>query len=254
MVSTNILTEETRIERLRVASIEHWTNELKHAHLIETRFLINQLQKIGFRCLKCGKCCKKKFGDNYVHLFLSEIEAISKNYRIDIEEIVSPYLEDILTDCVSKKFDEMSKSIDSEGFFHVDGWILKRCKSGNCIFLKENKCHIYKSRPSICSTYPFYIYKSKMMYSKCPGIGHNISLKDSYSLASNLISRYISEVKYLILMASRFHTRVVSKSGESKFYENYSKGLIRFIVHNPGKIYEGLIQLNSEKVLITNIY
>ena len=41
----------------------------------------------------------------------------------------------------------------TDGFIHLKE--LKK-NNGNCIFLKDNKCTVYKSRPIQCRTWPFW--------------------------------------------------------------------------------------------------
>ena len=50
-------------------------------------------------------------------------------------------------------------------------------KNGNCIYLKDKKCSVYKARPTQCRTWPFW--KENMNAKKwnnhiknfCPGVG-----------------------------------------------------------------------------------
>jgi Fe-S-cluster containining protein len=50
-------------------------------------------------------------------------------------------------------------------------------KNGECIFLKKNKCSVYKARPTQCRTWPFWPENmssktwNKEIVNFCPGVG-----------------------------------------------------------------------------------
>ena len=78
-----------------------------------------------------------------------------------------------------KKFKEKYCQI-TDGFIHL---VEKPKLNGNCIFLKDNKCSVYTSRPSQCRTWPFWNENmSAKVWSKdisvnCPGIGKGKIIK-----------------------------------------------------------------------------
>jgi Fe-S-cluster containining protein len=61
----------------------------------------------------------------------------------------------------------------------------KTTKQGKCIFLKENICAIYPSRPLICRFYPFQLTTKNWKYrfictKECPGMGKGKKLERTY--------------------------------------------------------------------------
>lgn len=75
-----------------------------------------------FTCNQCGECCRI-----VVKLTNNEIKAIKEK----------SYKDFLVKDPIKGK-----------------DYTLKRV-SGNCVFLKDNKCEIYETRPETCRKYPF---------------------------------------------------------------------------------------------------
>lgn len=61
----------------------------------------------------------------------------------------------------------------TDGFFHLK----QESKSDNCLFLKNNRCEVYQSRPMQCKTWPFWpdVMDAKTWKAEvanfCPGVG-----------------------------------------------------------------------------------
>ena len=78
----------------------------------------------------------------------------------------------------------------TDGFIHL---IEKNNLNGKCIFLKQNRCSVYKSRPSQCRTWPFWNENmnpkvwNKDISINCPGIGKGNKIK------SDSIKKFLKE-------------------------------------------------------------
>jgi Fe-S-cluster containining protein len=76
---------------------------------------------------------------------------------------------------------------------------MKKTENGKCVFLENDACTIYTSRPLICRYYPFELKPGKNVKyafsftSECPGIGGGKSLgkvyfKELFRLAQDQLS------------------------------------------------------------------
>lgn len=179
-IRSRISAQEKRILYLKKA--------LERAYKIDEKKLAEEIKKIGFKCKKCAQCCKAEYGDNTVIVFPSEIREIGRMTGLSIHDFVAP---------------APSKDTDSKGNIHTFEWILKKNK--DCIFLENDNCRIYQSRPYICATYPFYIMDGKLEVSDCTGIGGKTTDMDSFILAEHLKKRYIMEIIEAISLLSKFN-------------------------------------------------
>lgn len=134
------------------------------------------MEKIKFKCLKCGECCKnisdadsKSKGLPLFEWELDSIKKLAEEKKIKIE--LKPI--DII-------FDKKSK------LYFCTGYIIP---IEPCIFLKNNGCLIHKNRPLICKAFP--IAKSPEFikevpnlscFSKCPNLDCMNFLKNSLGL------------------------------------------------------------------------
>jgi Fe-S-cluster containining protein len=116
---------------------------------------------VGFVCNKCAQCCGDT-EDTVRHVLLLKTDAT----RISNE---------ILLDC-----HEFAEVISG---FEPYVYEMKKTENGKCLFLKNNRCTIYKVRPLICRFYPFELKNlgnNKYQFSytnKCPGVGKGSYLK-----------------------------------------------------------------------------
>ncbi len=127
---------------------------------------------ISWTCRMCGRCCDSPT------ITKKDIANISGHLKISFEECVQTYLT----------------------FF--DGVIgeLKEVK-GKCIFLKNNKCSIYKVRPLICRIRPYspqlkngelVLTYDRWFLKNCPGLYEgNLPVDEEY------IKYGVAVVKYL---------------------------------------------------------
>ena len=166
-------------------------NQLKKAlskvSMIDERAIADKIISIGYNCLRCAKCCMVDYGDNTVSLFPFEIRRISEMTGLKWEDIAVP---------------SPSEDRDDAGNIHTFEWVLK--KNGDCAFLDDGLCKIYKCRPHICSTYPFYLLEGRLMVSECEGIGNVIGDKDAMKMAALLKKRYIAEIRESIALLEKF--------------------------------------------------
>ena len=113
---------------------------------------------ICFDCNKCGLCC----GDTenkirHIILLKSDAQRIS-----------------VFTGQAIKQF-----AFKISGYKPYVYEMQKNLETKKCIFLKKNKCTIYKQRPLICRFYPFELRQEKngkaifKNTSECPGIKNN---------------------------------------------------------------------------------
>ncbi len=155
--------------------------------MIDESAIADKIISIGYKCLRCAKCCMEDYGDNTVSVFPFEIRRISENIGLKWEGIAVP---------------APSEDRDAAGNIHTFEWVLK--KNGNCAFLDKGLCEIYDCRPYICSTYPFYLLEGRLMVSICDGIGSAISYEDAMKMAALLKERYIAEISESIALLEKF--------------------------------------------------
>jgi uncharacterized protein len=246
---------KTTYQLLLIADLK---KEIEMARKLEPEKLAVEIQKIGFFCRQCGKCCRQAFGDNRVAVILSDIEKIQEYTGLSKLEIVGPFVLDASTQNDvfenEEKYPETSSNsseknkeylsfelleslrefIDSEGKIHTFGWVLRRKRSGDCIFLERNthKCRIYSVRPMLCSTYPFYIEELRLQTCECEGLGSPISIEDSRKLADNFLLRYILELEDTLKTYENFEDFQRLEKGFELAKMNLKDGKFTFIVHD----------------------
>jgi Fe-S-cluster containining protein len=109
---------------------------------------------LRFNCTGCGKCCTGAPG--YVWISDAEIEKMAKFLQISPNEFQRKYTRKIAG--------RLS--------------LLEDPRTYDCIFLKDNHCQIYPSRPKQCCSFPWWIenLKTKEAWEKealrCEGINH----------------------------------------------------------------------------------
>ncbi len=154
--------------------IDALKKEIEIARRLDPEKLAAEIKKTGFSCQNCGKCCKRAFGgDNRVVLTPQEIEKIQKYTDLSKLEVAGPPLipdiscpeeagegeEDrvaenssIMPEIDEKKTSEpfrtpelLKEDIDPDGNIHAYGWMLRRKRNGDCVFLEKdtNRCRIY---------------------------------------------------------------------------------------------------------------
>jgi len=111
---------------------------------------------VRFACNFCGLCCgDTAHKERHVLVLKSEAEDIACR--------------------TSKSISDFSVRIDDRLPYVYE---MKKTEEGKCVFLADNKCLIYDSRPLICMFYPFelrfggkgepYVFS---FTAECPGVG-----------------------------------------------------------------------------------
>jgi len=161
--------------------------QLERAESLFAGTIAREIMRIGFRCRRCGDCCRGE--ENSVALFPFEIR------KIMVEAGGEGWLE------VAEPPPE--GEWDSEGNFHTLEWRL--AKAGrDCKYHSEEGCRIYEARPLLCKTYPFYLEDGRLRWSECRGLGGPIGLEESKRLAELLKRRQIVEIKEAIDLVRRY--------------------------------------------------
>ena len=110
---------------------------------------------IRFKCQGSSNCCISRGSYGFVYITKKDLEKISNYFNINIDEFKKKYC----------KYDD--------GYLRFK----EKNKNGNCQFLKDKKCSIYKVRPTQCRTWPFWNENMKAkdwnlnVVNFCPGIG-----------------------------------------------------------------------------------
>jgi uncharacterized protein len=106
---------------------------------------------LKFRCTACGQCCTGEPGHVWVRT--DDIERLAAHKLMSVEEFSRRYV----------------RRVD-------DRFSLKERSNGDCVMLEDGKCSVYASKPTQCSTFPFWdgILESKDTWAetakKCPGM------------------------------------------------------------------------------------
>ena len=122
---------------------------------------INYKLGIKFECQGSSNCCVSRNSYGFVYLSNKDIKKLSIFTKLSIKDFEKLYCE------------------KTNGFIHLK----EKNKNGNCLFLKEKKCTVYKARPTQCRTWPFWgenmnQKKWNQELSKfCPGIGKGKIIK-----------------------------------------------------------------------------
>jgi Fe-S-cluster containining protein len=160
--------------------------ELERTKEISIKDLAFKVRQIGFHCLRCGDCCVGN--DTSVIVFPSEISDITNVTGDCWLETAEPPIEG---------------EWDREGNFHTLEWRLKK-KNSSCNYFTSQGCMIYKVRPLLCRTYPFYLDRNILGFSECQGLGEKIGIEESESLAMLLVERTIKEIEEAIALIEKF--------------------------------------------------
>ncbi len=111
---------------------------------------------IRFECQGSGNCCVSRGSYGFVYLSKKDIKKLSKELKITQQNFIKNYCQ------------------KTDGYIHLKE--LKK-NNGNCIFLIDKKCSVYKSRPIQCRTWPFWPENMNTktwnndISKNCPGIG-----------------------------------------------------------------------------------
>ena len=127
---------------------------------------------IRFKCQGSGNCCVSRGSYGFVYLSNKDILKLAKHFNINKMDFIKKY-------CTK-----------TDGFTHLNEF---KQNKGNCIFLKNKKCTVYKNRPTQCRTWPFWNENMKNktwntnVEKYCPGVGAGTLI--SYERIKNILSR-----------------------------------------------------------------
>lgn len=148
--------------------------------------LASKITAIGFECLRCGDCCAGD--DNSVVAFPFEIRKILAATGIGWLDAVEP---------------PTIGEWDFQGNFHTLEWRIKK-DGGSCKFHSEKGCEIYRTRPVMCETYPFYLDEGELHCSECRGLGRKIESGEAEKIAAGIIARRITELEETIALLEKY--------------------------------------------------
>ena len=117
---------------------------------------------IRFKCQGSGNCCVSRGSYGYVYLSKKDIKTLSIGLKTTQKKFIKNYCD------------------ETDGFIHLKE--LKKNK-GNCIFLIDKRCSVYKSRPIQCRTWPFWPENMNTknwnndIAKNCPGVGKGRIIK-----------------------------------------------------------------------------
>ena len=174
--------------------------------------LAAEIEKKGFKCLCCGRCCTGE--DNSVVVFPFEIRRIMKFTGDAWLQIVEPPAEG---------------EWDLHGDFHTLEWRLKK-EGASCKFYSRNGCKIYEVRPMLCRTYPFYLDGDMLRCSECSGLGIEDSPHDATKMAKCLMNRCIAEIEESIALLENYQD--FERGAQKSIKKGYQKDGYALIVHD----------------------
>jgi hypothetical protein len=222
-------------EKLKERLILNLEEELELAKKLNVREIADNICDVGFQCLMCGKCCRKEYGDNRVALTPEEIIIIQEEGKLEWEDIAEPFT--VEADSAEEECQNLANDgmIDEEGNLHTFGWILRRKKNGDCSFIPddntEHRCKIYKLRPLLCSTYPFYMEGLELNTSECEGLGKKIGPHESHKLAELVLKRYILELEDTILTYRNYTGFKTGENGQNIAESDLKQGYLNYVIH-----------------------
>lgn len=182
---------------------------LDWAQTFDIEQIADRVQKIGFECTRCGKCCQGTETESHTAIvFPEEVRAIRDRTEKSWPEIARPMPFGI-TDGVGETFE----------------WALQTDDCGDCTFLKSEdthtRCTIYGERPLLCRTYPFSLglpgtgesvagavaVSGRVRASECPGLGAEINRERALAIADTLKERAVRELQETIALRDHYLPR-----------------------------------------------
>ena len=91
-------------------------------------------KEIHFKCQGSANCCVSRGIYGYVYLSKKDITRLSNYKEFNVKNFIRLYCD------------------KTDGFIHFK----EKKKNGDCQFLANKKCSIYKARPTQCRTWPFW--------------------------------------------------------------------------------------------------
>ncbi|WP_407355089.1 YkgJ family cysteine cluster protein [Methanolobus sp. WCC5] len=223
-------------DTLKEMLIRQLQDELDDAKKTDAEEIAAQIQRTGFHCLMCGRCCRRESGDNRVALVPEEIRRIQNGLNLEMYDVAEPLNIEAESPEEECSLHAQSGMIDEDGNIHTFGWMLRRKENRDCCFIPDersnNLCSIYELRPLMCSTYPFYMEGLKLRTSECEGLGKEIGIQQSRELAHMVLERYLCELKDTILTYENYSSFTTGLKGKVITGSNLKQGYLNYIVHN----------------------
>jgi Fe-S-cluster containining protein len=120
---------------------------------------------VRFRCVRCGICCgDTKAKDRHILLLANEAKRIAK--------------------VTKKPISEFAHKVEGKAPYSYE--MMKTAEGYKCVFLRDNRCKIYSTRPLICRFYPLELkITENQEYTfrhtdECPGIGKGSTLNEEH--------------------------------------------------------------------------
>jgi Fe-S-cluster containining protein len=205
--------------------IELLNQELNACRQWDDQAVARNVADTGFRCKRCGKCCKGEWGDNTVSVFPGEVREIARAAGLDWLEIARPM---------------ESQDSDERGEYHTFEWALKKQKNGDCKFLQDGRCSIYASRPLICKTYPMRLDRQGLETYDCDGLGTGpIDAGEAKRMAAALHERQVREAGETISLLRRyepFRPGTGAVAGDKVYVVHDSEGSRRVLARADGSL------------------
>ncbi len=163
------------------------------------RALADKVLSIGFRCTRCGDCCRGLGNDgSLVMAGRDEVERISRMLGRPLQEVAEPYPE----------------TVEIQGARVRLGWALLRDEAGACRQYNGNRCSVYADRPHLCRTYPFMLDGDRLIVSECPGIGAPLTDEEALAIARDLLLRQGAEEEDAREIQGRIATAALSSGAD----------------------------------------
>ena len=135
---------------------------------------------IHFKCQGSSNCCVSRGIYGYVYLSKKDIVRLANYIELNVNDFIKLYCD------------------KTNGFVHLK----EKMKNGDCQFLYNSRCSIYKARPTQCRTWPFWKenLNAKTWNNKiakfCPGIG-NGNIVTKKEIEKKIKDDEINEIKML---------------------------------------------------------
>lgn len=263
---TEIKNLESAAAKISNARIENELSKMNQLISGKRKSILKTVEKAGFSCKGCGKCCEREDDDNSVYILSEEIEKI-ETAGFSRNQFILPLLPDFYETAQNEQLTPLSMSFvntlrslaeqtDESGRIHTFGWMLQRKTDGSCIFLNDGskKCRIYEIRPALCRTYPFFADENGVSKCVCDGLG-SVEKTDSdltKELTEALLNRILSDhMDYTRSSAiiHEYYNRFAfnTEDGRIHFEENLKNGFVLFVVYDSTGIYTVEIQLKRNE-------
>ena len=168
---------------------------------------------LRFKCRGCGRCCVSTRPDMGVYLYPGDIARISGALGLAKESFADRY-------CFFRPAAETIPRLQ-----------VKKRADGACVFLKENRCEIYRVRPVLCRIGPFVrgLMESpenfRLFRTICRGLGAG-RLNTEAGIRRSLRREARLEKQYQIDLAADLFLNTIFSLSESDSHKPVSGGAL----------------------------